>query len=144
LRDKFIKRRTTLIKYNWSLPLAILLGVIGFACEPEVEVTVEKETKTTTGPQTEQITIKDYSEAYYVADNAGSDEDGNGSKEKPWASVNFALSQISIATADSRVALLVSEGDYSKSTIQMKEYIDLYGGFSEKDWTRDIEKVVVS
>jgi hypothetical protein len=120
----------------------MIIGVIGFACEPKIEVTVERETTKISGPQTEQINKKNYSEMYYVADNAGSDEDGNGSKEKPWASVNYALSQISTASVESRVALLISGGDYSKSTIQMKEYIDLYGGFSENDWQRDITKNV--
>ena len=122
--------------------LIIVVGLIGFSCQSNVEVTVERETSNVSGPQTEQIKQNEYANVYYVADNTGSDETGTGSEAQPWASINYALSQISKASDDQRIAIFVSEGDYSKSTIQMKEYVDLYGGFSEKNWQRDIEKHV--
>ena len=130
-------------KFRGIVSVIILLGLIGFSCEKKIEESVSQESVKASGPQTEQINEEDYAIIYYVADNAGSDDNGDGSKEKPWASVNYALSQVLTASVDSRVAILVSGGDYSKSTIQMKEYVDLYGGFSEKDWIRDIDKNII-
>jgi len=133
-------RRRIVNKYQWIVSIIILLGLIGFSCENKIEVSVVEGKLSVGGPQTEQINEDIYAKIYYVADNVGSDESGDGSIQKPWASINYSLSQISTATAENRIALMISGGDYSKSTIQMKEYIDLYGGFSEKDWQRDIEK----
>jgi hypothetical protein len=120
----------------------MVINIAGISCKPEVEVTVEKTKKLASGPQTEQVNKNEYSKIYYVADDLGSDETGEGSMEKPWSSINHALSQISDASTDERIAILISGGDYSKSTIEMKEYVDLYGGFSDKDWQRDIAKNV--
>jgi hypothetical protein len=129
-------------KYHWIVIVIVLIGLSGYSCEPKVEVTVEKEGLKASGPQTEPLNKEIYSKIYYVADNVGSDENGDGSIQKPWASINYALSQLLNASAENRIALLISEGDYSKSTIQMKEYVDLYGGFSETDWKRDVDKNV--
>jgi hypothetical protein len=129
-------------KYQWILSIILFLGLMGFACDQKIDISVVKENPTASGPQTEPINKEDYVEIYYVADNLGSDESGDGSIQKPWASINFSLSQISTASAENRIAILISAGDYSKSTIQMKECVDLYGGFSEKDWKRDITKYV--
>ena len=128
-------------KYRLIL-FMLLIGLIDFSCEPKVEVAVETEPVKIQGPQTEEINESDYTKIYYVADNDGSDEEGDGSMEKPWASINYSLSQIATASEDNRIAIFVSEGDYSKSTIRMIEYVDLYGGFSEKSWQRDIDKNV--
>ncbi len=140
--DPAKKNRSRILKKYSLILMMLVIGILEYSCEPKGEVTIEREPVKITGPKTEEIDEAGYAKIYYVADNVGSDETGDGSKEKPWASINYSLSKISNASAESRIAVLVSEGDYSKSTIRLKEYIDLYGGFSEKEWERDIAKNV--
>src|SRR5438270_5210604 len=54
-------------------------------------------------------------------------------------SVKGALASIKDASADKRYAVLVAAGEYRESSIPMKPYVDLYGGFSAEDWKqRDV------
>src|SRR4051812_26392352 len=54
-------------------------------------------------------------------------------------SVKGALASIKDASADKRYAVLVAAGEYRESSIAMKPYVDLYGGFSPDDWKqRDV------
>ena len=92
------------------------------------------------GPRTLVVDKNNYQMIYYVSDEKGSNQTGNGSLQKPWESINYALSMIVDASASKRYAVFVAEGGYSKATIQMKAHVDIYGGFSAKDWKRDIFK----
>ena len=53
--------------------------------------------------------------------------------------VAAALASVKDASAKKRYAILVAAGTYNESRIQMKPYVDLYGGFAPGDWkTRDV------
>lgn len=82
----------------------------------------------------------EYHELRYVSQSKGVDREGDGSKENPWATIQHALTQISDASIVKRYAILVAEGMYNESTIQLKEYVSLYGGFENSSWNRDIVK----
>ena len=92
------------------------------------------------GPKTIEVDIGIYQKVFYVSQKYGSDQNNDGSKNKPWQSINFALSKVINASPAQQHAIIVAEGIYSKSTIKMVEYADLYGGFSSKNWERDIDK----
>ena len=90
------------------------------------------------GPRTVQVRNADYQLIKYVSQTTGSDTGGVGSQAQPWKTIHFALSKISNASTARRVALLIGSGTYTDETLEMKEYVDLYGGFSSGDWARDI------
>ena len=53
--------------------------------------------------------------------------------------VAAALASVKDASARNRYAILVAAGTYNESRIQMKPWVDLYGGFAPGDWkTRDV------
>ena len=92
------------------------------------------------GPKTEAIDLTAYNKIYYISAQTGSDKNGDGSKEKPWQSLKYALTKIKDVTESKKYAVLVAEGIYDSGTIIMKEWVDLYGGFDLKSWERDIFK----
>jgi hypothetical protein len=92
------------------------------------------------GPRTETVCFDDYKQVFYVSSKTGSDENGDGSAQKPWKSISFTLDQIKNAESENRSAVLVSSGDYAHAPIKMKQFIDLYGGFEPSKWERDIER----
>jgi hypothetical protein len=58
-----------------------------------------------------------------------------------YQTVASALASIKDASAKKRYAILVAAGTYSESRIQMKPWVDLYGGFAPGDWTtRDVDQ----
>jgi len=89
------------------------------------------------GPQTIEIERMAYAAFVYVS-AGGSDSGGDGSAAKPYQSLTYALKTIGDADREHKYAVCVSAGEYREETLQMKAYVDLYGGFS-KDWQeRDI------
>ncbi|MFC1593331.1 hypothetical protein ACFL3O_00170 [Candidatus Neomarinimicrobiota bacterium] len=92
------------------------------------------------GPKTEVLNKSVYSHIYYVAHHVGSNDNGDGSKQKPWKSITFALKKVNDQSDNNKVAFIVGAGTYTGSTIIMEQYIDLYGGFNCKTWDRDIYK----
>ena len=100
----------------------------------------------TIGPQSISVKLEGYldrdryHEMRYVNQKSGSDREGDGSGEKPWATIQHALTQITDARLSKRYAVLISEGNYIESTIHLKEYISLYGGFEGSTWDRDIKR----
>jgi hypothetical protein len=92
------------------------------------------------GPKTQQVNKTKYAEIYYVSQKTGSDKNGDGSETRPWATLFQAMNSIKDESAGHYAAVFVAEGDYSKATVKMKEYIDLYGGFNSRTWKRDIYK----
>ncbi len=96
------------------------------------------------GPQTTPVKLDGYlerdtyHEIRYVSQTKGADREGNGTKENPWATIQHALTQIVDARLSNRYAILVAEGNYAESTINLKEYVSLYGGFDNSTWSRDI------
>jgi hypothetical protein len=90
------------------------------------------------GLKTEAIELSDFNKIYQVSSKAGSDKSGDGSREKPWQTLTFALSKITDAAESNKCTVLVAEGIYNSNTIIMKEWVDLYGGFDPQTWERNI------
>ena len=49
---------------------------------------------TQVGPKSEQVNLEDYRQVFYVSDQTGSDKQGDGSKEHPWQTINYAIGKI--------------------------------------------------
>lgn len=90
------------------------------------------------GPQTTQVDKAAYAQISYVDHKTGDDVTADGSKQKPWASIVHALEHSGYATADKRVAILVSQGRYEQPTFTLRPHVDLYGGFSSPGGKRDV------
>lgn len=91
------------------------------------------------GPRTEAVNLAGYPRVVYVSARAGKDVAGGGSASAPFASLKFAIAQITNSSAASRCAVLVGAGVYPENRILIdKNGIDLYGGFNEANWSRDI------
>ena len=69
------------------------------------------------GPKTEIIQTEDYSQIYYVDNSIDVSMRSDGSKDKPWGSLEIALSTIKDQADINRVAILVAAGIYDESTI---------------------------
>jgi len=91
------------------------------------------------GPKTEIVDAGQYSRLIYVSLENGSDKSGDGSKSNPYKTLLSALSRTEIASAESKIAVLVASGTYANGTLIMKEYMDLFGGFDPQTWNRDID-----
>lgn len=90
------------------------------------------------GPQNEPVDLEGYAVVYYVSASTGSDESGQGSREAPWASINYAIETAGRPLDESRSVILVSGGIYRGKTLKLQTYLDLYGGYSAQTWERDI------
>jgi hypothetical protein len=82
------------------------------------------------GPQSPGVDLAGYAMVRYVDAGRGDDSSGNGSVEKPWASLPYALERIGSPAAGKRAALLVAAGTYAQPTLALKPRVDLYGGFA--------------
>jgi hypothetical protein len=118
---------------TWFIASAIILISFGTYCAPGGEQAV-------LGPFTGEVRLSSYRQVYYVSPRRGSDQTGEGSRSRPWQTVDFALTQIPGASSSNRQAVLVSEGVASEGTIQMAEHVDLIGGFSDTHWRRDLRR----
>lgn len=92
------------------------------------------------GPQLTKVEIGNYADIRYVDQKTGDDVTADGSKSNPWASIVHALEHSGYATADKRVAILVSEGRYEQPTFTLRPHVDLYGGYASVGGKRDIYK----
>ena len=91
------------------------------------------------GPHTESVNHSIYAKVLYVSAQ-GSKTKADGSVKNPFSSPQAALAAIKNAGADQRYAVQVAEGTYEVHGLEMKSYVDIFGGFSAKDWQkRDIE-----
>jgi hypothetical protein len=91
------------------------------------------------GPQNEPVNYGDYQHLVHVSINTGSDATGDGTAEHPYATIYHALDTVTDASGINRYAMLVAEGRYAGQTVQMKEWVDMYGGFELSTWMRSIE-----
>ncbi len=117
-----------------SSTLILITLFLNFACS----ITKENSSVPAIGPNTDAIPIESYHQIFYISKTTGSDQTGDGSKEHPYQSLQFALSQISDASSARQYAILVAEGVYTGETIKMKPHVDLFGGFEPSTWQRDI------
>jgi hypothetical protein len=93
------------------------------------------------GPHTQTVNLSSYNHVLHVSVETGSDQTGDGSESSPWKSIQFALDQITDATPGNLYALLVAEGVYKGNglqVIELKNSVDIYGGYSVENWSRDI------
>ena len=90
------------------------------------------------GPRTEIAALMNYSRILYISVTTGSDQEGDGSAEKPWHTLPFALARAKTADAAHPYAVLVGKGNYTGETIRMQPHVDLFGGFDPISWERDI------
>jgi hypothetical protein len=74
------------------------------------------------GPQPRGVDLRPYAQVIHVA------PDGKHQ------TVAGALASITDAAPGKRYAILVAEGTYKESRIQMKPHVDLYGGFAAGAW----------
>ena len=95
------------------------------------------------GPQTEAVDRAAYGHVLHVsalaapAPAAAVAVDGDGSKDKPFATIQAALDAAKDVSASQRYAILVAAGSYAVVDLQMREHVDLYGGFNAA-WERDV------
>lgn len=90
------------------------------------------------GPRTVEFPAMSYNGVHHVSVTTGSDETGNGSRDKPWKTIRHGLASVKGVRFDSRHAVVVAAGVYHESPIAMRSDIDLYGGFNPAGWKRDI------
>jgi hypothetical protein len=119
-----------------KLIILFILLMLSFSCSMKTQ----PEARPAIGPKTIMVEFESYKTVYYVSDNKGSDDTGDGSQENPWESIQHALTGITDAAPGHRYAVIVSAGDYSRATFAMKPHVDLYGGFESLSWKRDIFK----
>ncbi|MBT5166930.1 MAG: hypothetical protein HOL92_00450, partial [Opitutales bacterium] len=92
------------------------------------------------GPKSDSVDASAYLTISYVDQATGDDVHGEGTKEKPWASIIHALEHSGYATSQKRVAVLVSEGHFREPTFTLRPNVDIYGGFKSPGGTRDVNK----
>ena len=121
------------------LNIAILITLLFIFCTINANTTNDSILNINkVGPQTEQIDQSIYEKIFYVSVVTGSNKNGDGSPENPWQTVFYALSEVKDASDSNHYAVSVAAGIYDMSTIIMKEYVDLYGGYNPQTWERDI------
>jgi hypothetical protein len=111
------------------LPFGSLCGVLGVlvACpaapaSPPVMVPMDQ-----VGPQARGVDTTPYAHVLRVA------------PEGEHRTVAGALASVTDAAPGNRYAILVAAGTYKEARVQMKAYVDLYGGFAAGDWKdRDV------
>jgi hypothetical protein len=98
------------------------------------------------GPTTERVVITGYldreepHQVRYVSVATGSDVTGDGSRQRPWASLRHALAAVTDARLSKRYALLVAAGSYADANLHAVPFVDLWGGFDPATWERDIHR----
>jgi len=90
------------------------------------------------GPRNEPVDLSRYSAVYYVDQQRGDDLRGNGSRERPWATLVVALESVGTPVASQSAAVLVSQGRYAQPTFVLKPHVHLFGGFVVAGGARDI------
>lgn len=134
-----ISRRRRLEGYNlykiiYNMPtlriLAISAIVMTVVARAAVEPTQPPLLPCSAGPASEKIDTAPYAKVLHVDQRTGDDFAGDGSAEKPYATLAHAFGQAGRPpAAPTRIAILVSAGRYRQPTLLLKSRIDLYGGF---------------
>jgi len=122
--------------------IVVLLVFIGkqVLSEPTIIKNNEVLNMSLVGPRTEKVNFRDYKQIFYVSVKTGSNKQGDGSQQKPWKTLVYALSVIKNASQTRKYAVLTASGTYNAGTIIMKKNVDIYGGFCSENWERDILK----
>jgi Protein of unknown function (DUF1565) len=145
----FLTENLRLRRFRASLPqyaafprmaILILLAAIPAASVFPQAARVQAPRTVANGPHTVPFSEATYARSVHVARSIGSDQSGDGSTAKPFASIARALAALRDAAPRKRYAIKVAEGLYEGDTIRLKEMIDLLGGFAAADWKRDIQR----
>jgi len=105
------------------LPALLALGTV-------LATSVSAALPPSVGPQSPAVDLSPYASVRCVDARQGDDVAGDGSREKPWASLPHALENIGTPAPGTRFALLVAAGRYAQPTLALKPRVDLYGGFA--------------
>lgn len=107
-------------------------GIFGLACALALLVapSAPAALPPDVGPHAAPVDLARYARLHHVDAGRGSDVTGDGSREKPWASLPHALERAGQPAPGTRVALLVAAGRYPQPTLLLKPRVDLYGGFA--------------
>ena len=84
------------------------------------------------------VNVSSYRRVLHVDQARGDDIKGDGSVQKPLASIVRALELAGRPTAAARVGVLVAQGRYAQPTFALKPHVDLFGGFATPGGERDI------
>lgn len=134
-----MEKLNMLIKHlSFGIIFAVLIFGIN-ACNSNNKHDFNKTTKEVIKPQTNKVDIAKYKGIVYVSSTM-KNRPVKGSKSEPLLSIKSVLKNIKDASANNRYAVFVAAGEYEEGTIKMKPFVDLYGGFNNKTWKRDIKK----
>lgn len=92
------------------------------------------------GPRTEPFNPEAYAQVLYVRVGSGKEGGADGTKKAPFRSVAEALAAARPPSDGRRMAVVVAEGTYPESGLQLKERVDVFGGFDGRSWARDIDR----
>jgi hypothetical protein len=113
--------------------LLVLLTAAGWAVvvQPRMD---PFQTANAAGPHNKSMDLGGYQHVLYVSSMGK----GDGERDHPLNQLDAALRKIDDAGPANRYAILVATGRYRVVDLQMKPFVDLFGGFSAADWSRDI------
>ena len=98
-------------------------------------------TPSSLGPKNERVDVAAYHRLIYVNQVADTTKEPQGTKVLPYSQIRSALDHTGNASPNHRVAVLVSMGTYAEDdSLQLRPHLDLFGGFSARDWSRDIHQ----
>ncbi len=84
-----------------------------------------------------------FAATYFVSTTTGEDLPTNGTKESPFQTISYALSQV-VASVSNPCTFYVAQGTYTEN-VQVDDYINLYGGFDVVNWFRkpDVYETII-
>ena len=124
--------------FTTKLPFAVVCGALSvlFAWSPAAAIgpgamipmeQVGPQPRAYSDKAPRSVALRSYAQVLRVGPNA------------EHKSIAGALAAVTDASAKQRYAILVAAGTYHESSLQMKPWVDLYGGFAPGDWrTRDV------
>ena len=104
------------------------------------DLTVSNGQPGSTAADSIQINVLEHTgPSYYVDGDSGSDLSGDGGRANPFASISYAISQITGSDYDIYVKTLVDGAQYNETanTLDLLTGTSLYGGYGA-NWIRDI------
>lgn len=110
------------------VPVMFIIGWVLFPCPCWPQVTTT-------------IPLDDYQQVRYVSISTGSDIEGDGSMEKPWKTLQWAMNNILDVSSTNQYAVLVASGTYTASVdpvMTITSHVHTFGGYSPDEWKRDI------
>jgi hypothetical protein len=89
-------------------------------------------------PRTQVVDLSKYKTVLYVS--AEGIENSIDISDTMYTSIHAALSVFDNLSESDKAAVLVAGGTYSEETLEIKDFIHLYGGYNPDTWERDIYK----